>query len=45
MVELLKKVKVNHKAVEKNRKFIISVCIILGEGFDDIKEHIKEVIN
>jgi RNA polymerase sigma factor len=45
MVELLKKVKVNHKAVEKNRKFIISVCIILGEGFDDIKGHIREVVN
>jgi RNA polymerase sigma factor len=45
MVELLKKVKVNHKAVEKNRRFIISVCIILGEGFDDIKGHIREVVN
>lgn len=45
MVELLKKVKVNHKAIEKNRKFIISVSIILREDFDDIKEHIREFVN
>ncbi len=45
MTELLKKVKVNHKAIEKNRKYIISVCIILGEGFEDIREHIREFVD
>lgn len=42
--DLLKKIKVNHKVIEKNRKFIISICIILGEGFEDIKEHINGYI-
>jgi RNA polymerase sigma factor len=45
MGELLKKVKVNHKAIEKNRKFIISICIILGEDFEDIKKHIREYVD
>lgn len=45
MSELQKRIKVNHKAIEKNRKFIISVCLILNGGFDDIKEHIMEYVN
>ncbi|MDP4181940.1 MAG: sigma-70 family RNA polymerase sigma factor [Bacillota bacterium] len=44
MTDLLKKIKVNHKAIENNRKFIISVCLILGEEFEDIREHINEYV-
>lgn len=44
MTDLLKKIKVNHKAIENKRKFIISICVILGEGFEDIREHINDYI-
>lgn len=40
---LLKKLQINAKTVERNRKFIISVCLVLISELDSMKEYINVV--
>lgn len=41
--ELLKKVSVSKKTIERNRKYIIAIVIILSEDYRFLKEYLKEV--
>lgn len=41
VVELMKLVDVNQKTIERNRKYIIAVCLILRSDLDDLKEYVK----
>lgn len=41
MVELMKLLDVNQRTVERNRKFIIAVCLILNSGLDVLKSYVK----
>jgi RNA polymerase sigma factor len=43
MVDLLKLVNVNHKTVERNRKFILAVYVILNSKLDVLKSYIENV--
>ncbi len=43
MAELLKLVDVNHKTIERNRKFIISVYIVLGSRLEIIQSYVENV--
>ena len=43
MVELMKLLDVNHKTVERNRKFIISVYIILCSRLETLQSYIENV--
>ncbi|MCX7748344.1 MAG: RNA polymerase sigma-I factor [Clostridia bacterium] len=43
IVELLKEVDVSRKTVEKYRKFIIAVSLILKSNLDDLKTHIRDL--
>lgn len=39
--DLMRLVKVNKKTVERNRKYIIAVSLVLGSSFEDIKEFFR----
>lgn len=39
--ELMQLINVNRKTVERNRKYIIAICIVLRSGLDEIKEFFK----
>lgn len=41
MVDLMKLVDVNQRTIERNRKFIIAVCLILNSGLDVLKGYVK----
>lgn len=41
MVDLMKRVNVNQRTIERNRKFIIAVCLILNSRFDDLKQYVR----
>lgn len=43
MVDLLKLIKVNHKTVERNRKFIIAVYLILISNLEVLQGYVKNV--
>ncbi len=43
MTDLMKLVDVNHKTIERNRKFIISVYIILGSKLETLKSYVENV--
>ncbi len=43
MVDLMKLVDVNHKTIERNRKFIISVYIILGSKLETLKGYVQNI--
>jgi RNA polymerase sigma factor len=38
--ELIKEINISKRTIERNRKFIISVCIILKDNFSTLKEYI-----
>lgn len=40
--DLLKQIKVNAKTVERNRKFIIAVSLILRSNLEDLKKFVKD---
>lgn len=39
--DLLKHIKVNHKTIQRNRKFIIAVSLILKSNLYDLKEYVQ----
>jgi RNA polymerase sigma factor len=41
MKEILKLIKVNHKTIQRNRKFIIAVSLILRSNLYDLKEYVQ----
>ncbi|HOM01546.1 MAG TPA: RNA polymerase sigma-I factor [Acetivibrio sp.] len=41
MKELLRRIKVNHKTIQRNRKFIIAVSLILRSNLYDLKEYVQ----
>lgn len=43
MSELLKLIDVNHKTIERNRKFIISVYIVLGSRLETIQSYVENI--
>ena len=43
MTDLMKLVDVNHKTIERNRKFIISVYIILNSTLETLKSYVENV--
>ena len=43
MSDLMKLVEVNHKTIERNRKFIISVYIILGSNLETIRSYVENI--
>lgn len=43
MVDLMKQVNVNPKTIERNRKFIIAVCLILNGNLDVLQGYVKNV--
>lgn len=40
---LLKKLQINSKTVERNRKFIISICLVLLSDLDSMKEYVNQL--
>lgn len=43
MVDLMKLVDVNHKTIERNRKFIIAVCFIINSSLEVLKGYVNNV--
>jgi len=41
MKEVLSRIKVNHKTIQRNRKFIIAVSLILRSNLYDLKEYVQ----
>ncbi|MFZ5633481.1 MAG: RNA polymerase sigma-I factor [Bacillota bacterium] len=41
---LLKKIKLNEKTIERHRKYIISICLVLLSGLDTMKEYVESLI-
>ena len=43
MLDLMKLVNVNHKTVERNRKFIISVYLILSSKLEVMQGYVEDI--
>jgi RNA polymerase sigma factor len=43
VVELMRCINVNNKTIERNRKYIIAICLILNSNLDDLKDYIRSV--